>query len=141
MFKKIFAGTALAVSIFGASSLTASAQTSSPGTVFSCVRSAVNTREYILRAGYGAFSQSMISAYNRRAAALNYAWSQGDWSRIHPAVRASWIDFTASKRASTAMWSNTRRASWRQFNNQVRACGAPIITTDAMNFILEPFGI
>lgn len=105
-----------------------------------CVGTAVATRENSLSSGMSTYSQSVNSAYTKRATDLATAYSQTTGEAVKTGVKSAWSGFASTTKTAKRSWKNTRDNAWKTFKTSVKACKASTSITDASNSITEVSG-
>jgi Domain of unknown function (DUF5666) len=97
-----------------------------------CIGSAVNARETALDSAMSAYTQAINTAYTGRASALQaaYGLTSGNGA-IKNAVSAAWKSFASAIKSAHANWQTSKKSDWSTFSTAVKACKAPVVTTDS----------
>jgi hypothetical protein len=101
-------------------------------TQLACVKTAITKREDALIAGHDIYALAVKNAYTARKTALLLAWDKTDRTERRTAVRSADKAFKDSVRGARTTWQNTRRATWKTFETERKACApqAQLSSTD-----------
>lgn len=97
-------------------------------TQIACIKAAITKREDALAGGFTTLSSAISTAYGARKAALLVAWDKPTTAERRVAVRAADRAFDQSTKAARKTWGETRRATWKTFETDRKAC-LPATTT------------
>jgi len=90
-----------------------------------CVKTAINKRESTVQTAFDSFNTIIKSALQTRQGALDVAWSTDDKAARNKAIKAAWTNWRAQKREAAKVFNQARRAAWKQFVVERKACKAP----------------
>ena len=96
--------------------------------IYTCVGTAVTTRETAVASAFTAFSSTETTALATRQSALQVAWGMSTAKTIRTAVMAAWKTYRTAHRAASKMHNAAVKASWQQFAKDRKAC-KPMKTT------------
>lgn len=115
----------------------ANAESSSSGmtdsTAISCMKTAVDTREDAIKAGWTTFAETVSDAYSDRATALEAAYGNDTRAEVKSAVRAAWSAFKSAVKEARADWKSTRKDAWKEFKADKKECRAAKDIDDSSN--------
>ena len=99
---------------------------------YTCVQTAVDTREATLGDAFNAFSSAESAALTARKSALHDAWGLSDATARRTARNKAWSDYrTANKAVFTAL-RTARKAAWSTLTTAEKACKMTNVETPAM---------
>jgi len=143
MMKKVI----IAIILIGLTATTAYAKSAAATAVpksknvsIACVGTAVDARENALGVGITAYNKATATAYSTRAAMLHQAYLGSDLAQLRVAVKNSWTNFKLAKKETSKNWKLAKTAAWNKFKTDVKACKAPLGTSDSNNSNSETLG-
>ncbi|TAL20454.1 hypothetical protein EPN90_00995 [Patescibacteria group bacterium] len=89
-----------------------------------CVQSAVEKRDNAIIAAVDTYSTHVKTALTTRRDALKAAWGMADRVERRKAIRAAWDAFRGTWRKEKRALTDARRAAWKQFRADAKACKA-----------------
>lgn len=110
----------------GTPSLMSSGSAGSGKTVdFTCIRTAVSTRESAVRLAYSNLSAAYLAGLDVRAKALDAVWSTADRTERKTAREAAWSAWDATAKSARQAFRTARKAAWDTFRTSAKVCRTP----------------
>ncbi len=89
-----------------------------------CMQTAVEKRDNAIISAWDALSASIKTALETRRDALKSAWGISDPKERRKAIKKAWTDFSKAKKESARTFNQARKAAWKQFRTDAKACRA-----------------
>ncbi|MBI3331731.1 hypothetical protein HYZ99_02110 [Candidatus Peregrinibacteria bacterium] len=89
-----------------------------------CMQTAIDKRDTAVIAAVTAQNTSWIRSLEVRKEALKTAWGLTDASARKTALKNAWSTYRASRKETRAKFRNDRKAAWKQFKTDAKACNA-----------------
>lgn len=99
-------------------------------TAIACIKSAVIKREEALIVGFDTYATALKTARGARKDALALAWDKTVASERRLAVKSADKTFAESSRSARKTWNDARRAIWRAFEVDRKACNVAVSSAD-----------
>lgn len=93
-----------------------------------CIKTSVVKREDALIVGFDAYAMALKNARQIRRDALSLAWDKTVASERRAAVKAADRAFAEATKVARKTWNESRRATWKAFELDRRACNAPSVS-------------
>lgn len=97
-----------------------------------CMQAAVEKRDNAVMAGVDAYAAAAKSALAARRDALKAAWGLADAVQRKAALRAAEAAFKGTWRKAANALRSSKKAAWKQFYADRRACSGTAASEDTM---------
>ncbi|TSC82549.1 MAG: hypothetical protein G01um101419_555 [Parcubacteria group bacterium Gr01-1014_19] len=88
-----------------------------------CMQAAVEKRDNSIIAAADKYHSELVKALQTRRDAIKAAWGLKDPTERQKALKAAWDAYHLAKKQIVKGWREARKAAWRQYYADRKACG------------------